>query len=178
MDETLGYKAYRAAMDTGDLLLFSGHGPVPWLIKKITKSDVNHAAYVMRIREYMRDRVMQIGAVGGGFVLSPLSEVLEHYDGTVYWLQLNPEFRKLRLNIGCEALKLSGTKYDFGSLFKNVLGRVNANAARLFCSEAVQIIGERAGLPVPVYFDGIAARPGDLELFYWWGGRHMIKGDV
>ncbi len=173
--ESKKYQFLRPGMDTGDLLLFHGEGAIPWAIRVFSRGDVNHAAYVLRIREFLGDRVLQIGAVGKGFIPTPLSDYLAHYHGKAYWLPLNPEYHRLRRQIGREALNLSGVAYDYGSLFRNALGYVSTDAARLFCSEAVQVVGARAGLPLPPEWDHVAARPCDLESFWWWGERHKIS---
>jgi len=174
MDELKRYAKCRPKMGTGDLLLWAGTGPISWLIKKFSCGDVNHASMILRIDQYMKDRVMQMGAVGRGFYPTPLSKELANYSGSVYWLPLHHKFDSRRIEMGYEALKLSGVAYDYGSLFRNILGHVNMGIKRLFCSEIYQMVGYKAGLPVLTGYESKALRPCELELLGWVGNRHKL----
>ena len=74
-------------------------------------------------------------------------------------------FRIVRLSlpttldrIGSWAYQHVGTKYDYSSLFKQAIGRVSANAHKLFCSEFWFLACKQAGVPLT----GKAPRPGDI----------------
>ena len=73
----------------------------------------------------------------------------------------NEQMEKSRTHALIECGK--NIKYDFGSLFKNIIGRVSSNAEKYFCSEFVWINWKESGL-LPYEVDQIikAPRPGDL----------------
>ena len=168
------YQSYSNQMGTGDLLLFRGTSPVSWAIRAITGGDVNHAAMILRIDEYLEGRVMQMGAVARGFYPTPLSDALVHYTGKVWWLPLKQDYNPLRREMGRQALLKSGVKYDFKSLFKNALAHVSLDARQFLCSEAYQWIGYRAGLPKLVGYETKAMRPCELEMLGWCEDRIRI----
>lgn len=73
------------------------------------------------------------------------------YDGDVWWYQLKPEWNKERTNIGVRAFSYMGVSYDYGSLFKNILGRVSSDAKKFFCSEYYYMcLGQTGMAPTPV----------------------------
>ena len=167
------YNTIRPSFRTGDLLLFRGTSALSWAIRKFSRGDTNHASMILRSSEY--DRVMQIGAVGRGVLPTRLSEYVYHYDGAVFWLPLKDEFRSKERLLGHILLGVCGTKYDYRSLFANIIKYVPLDSSKFFCSEAVQFVGIEAGLPVPIKWEKKAARPCDLEKFGWWGPRVIIK---
>ncbi len=174
MNDLSKYLKHRPKMDTGDLLLFRGRGVVSWLIRRFTGGDVTHAAIVLRSREFLEERVIQIGAVGQGFIPTILSDYLAHYHGNAYWLPLKTEYHPLRREMGREALKKSGVKYDHRNLIRQALSRVSLDASQLFCSEAYQWIGYAAGLPKLPHYESIALYPSELEKLGWTGERHAV----
>lgn len=154
------YQKYRPVMQSGDCLLWASKGIIGALIRFFSRAKVNHASLVLRMNEWegLKDRVFLLEALEGGIELRLLSDRLREYHGEVYWIPLRSEYDHLRGGIITWALGKVGTPYDFHSLFKNILGRVSAEATRLFCSEYVFLAWKEAGLPV----SGKAPRPGDI----------------
>lgn len=155
------YLSKRPLMQTGDLLLWKSDTVLGKAIQWFSKSDVNHAGLVLRLSEYDTERVFTLEALAGGIVLRVLSSRLAAHKGECYWCPLKLEYTiPYRQSLGREALLMVGTKYDYGSLFKQALSRVSTNAEKLFCSEFVGLTWKRAGLPVNT---AKAPRPGDME---------------
>jgi len=162
------YEQHRPYMSTGDLLLWRTNSALGWLIRLFAGGDVNHAGLVIWLTEYDKDRIYTLEALEHGIVLQPLSERLAKLKGECYWCALKDGYSLYRTLIGCAALRMVGTKYDYKSLFAQALGRVSADAKRLFCSEYAVLSWHTAGLPVSI---DPAARPGDMEKEF----EHIIK---
>jgi len=116
------------------------------------------------------DRRYILEAWEGEFNMRLLSNRLKTYKGKSFWHPLNPELDPYRKTIEYNSLSLLGIKYDYESLFANMLGRVSMEAKKLFCSEAICLIllesiprgtlkGYRANKYVNMMLDGIALRP-------------------
>ena len=75
------YQVLRASLESGDLLLCSGTRMFSRLIKKFTKSDWSHVAFVIRLKAI--DRVMVLESVESvGVRTVPLSTYLIDYSGS------------------------------------------------------------------------------------------------
>ena len=70
------------------------------------------------------------------------------------------ELNDKRRECGAIALAHVGTKYDYNSLFKQIVCRVSVDAKRFFCSEYFAYVWNTAG--VPFCPKTMAPRPGDL----------------
>jgi hypothetical protein len=136
-------------MQSGDLIEWHTEGSaISSLIRLFSGQDYNHSSLVMRLPDDYRaghqDKVIIIEAVSGGIKTSYLSHVLEHHHGKAYWFALK-ESEKCNLAARKKVAQwavhqaLVHTKYDYGSIFKNIFGRVNANADKFFCSEFYQL---------------------------------------
>lgn len=167
------YADAREAMKTGDMLLWTSRTVLGWLIrlKKPDAQDMeriravhpeipddynpNHVSSVIRLSEYEGEERHRycLEALEHGFVLNRLSRRMESFDGDVWWFPLKSDFDPRRTDIGRNLLSYVGVPYDYGSLFRNILGHVSADARRLFCSEAYYI---SLGL------SGTAPRPNEL----------------
>jgi len=158
MDLTL-YNAVRPKMQTGDLILWSSNTILGKLIQWFSRAKENHASLVIRFTQYNRDRVYILEALEHGIVLRALSERLENHKGKAWWYPVIPELDSRRKSCGAIALAKVGTKYDYGSLFKQAVARVSIDAKRFFCSEYWQWCWQKAGVP---FVSQIAMRPGDL----------------
>uniref|UniRef100_A0A6M3J9D6 Putative peptidase n=1 Tax=viral metagenome TaxID=1070528 RepID=A0A6M3J9D6_9ZZZZ len=168
------YSELRSKMATGDCILWSGSGIISGLIKWKTKSKISHASLVVRLKKYegLKDRVFLVEALPSGLELRLLSERAHSYKGSVY-LAHQALMTKGQRRI-CRARALTkvaeDVKYDYGSLFRNVVGKVNVDARRFFCSEFVWWIWNEAH-----YHENIkneAPVPGDL----WnYGDMYQIK---
>ena len=164
------YFSHRPLMRTGDLLLWKSNSLLGRAIHLFSHSDVNHAGLVLRLSEYDTERVFTLEALAGGIVLRVLSNRLMAHNGSCYWLSLQPDYSfALWKELGREALLMVGTKYDYGSLFKQAVCRVSTKAEKLFCSEFVGLTWKRAGLPIDI---SKAPRPGDMEHDF----SHVLEG--
>ena len=143
------YKRRRPFMQTGDMLTWQSATALGWLIQKFSGSDRNHVGMVIRFRQYDQNRVFTLEALEGGIVLRTLRNRLENHKGKCWWHPLSPAGDPDRHEMGRIALDLVDKKYDFDSLFKQALGRVSVDMARLFCSEYCQVVATRAGVMEP-----------------------------
>jgi len=155
------YAQHRVKMQTGDCLLWRSSSVLGWAIRLFSWAKVNHAGLVVRPNEWglFKDRRFTLEALEGGIVLRLLSERLRDFNGKVWLYPLKDEFAVLRDEICRWALAQEGTPYDYGSLFKQVFGRVSVEMTRYFCSEFCYAAWLKAGLPVN---EPKAPRPGDI----------------
>jgi len=146
------YAINRDQMKTGDLLLWRSNSLLGSAIRFFSKGTVNHASILIRLSEYegLERRVFTSEALEHGIVLNLMSKRMEEYDGDVWWYQLKPEWNTERTKIGERAFQYLGVAYDYGSLFKNAICRVSAEASKLFCSEYYYIcLGQTGKAPTP-----------------------------
>jgi len=149
---------------TGDHLGWKSSGIVGKLIRLKTGNTINHSSMAIRLNyEGLEKRRYDVGALNRGIEFHMLSRMLEKYNGKVWWYPLKNEYNELRPKIAMKAFEFIDTPYDYGNLFKNVLGRVSTNLAKLFCSEfynlALWSVGIDTGWPVP----GKAPTPADVH---------------
>jgi len=85
----LSYARVRKRIETGDILLFKGKGPLSAFIRWGTGSDYSHSA----IASWEGDRLMIYQAVGRGVNHVPAREEVYKYDGQVDWWSVRPEYR-------------------------------------------------------------------------------------
>lgn len=154
------YKCWRPYLWTGDLLEWQSDSFIGHAIQYKTGKDVNHTGIVLRFMSFDKERVYTLEALGKGVYPNLVSRRLSNHKGKVFWLQLKPQYETYRPLIAKEALKYIGIKYDYGSLFKQLLSRVSVNADAFFCSELAYKAMEDAGLPINALY---APRPGDFH---------------
>ena len=161
MENLEAYMKQRPQMKTGDLLLWKSSSVIGWLIRLFSSGNVNHAGLVLCLEEFahLKDRRWTLEALEPGIVLHLLSRRLGKYDGSVWCYPLKEEYDYCRSDLGAWAIEKVGTPYDYGSLFKNALGRVSADANKFFCSEYAYMAYKENGLPVD--FEK-APRPADM----------------
>jgi hypothetical protein len=148
------YKQHAPQIQSGDLIEWRSASPLGAAIRLFTRKEVNHSSIAIRPKEYaaLSDRRFLIEALSGGLVPRLLSTRLEEFKGEVYWCALKPSVvsEAQREAMACWAIleTVKGTRYDYGSLFGNMVSRVNVDASRWFCSEAytamlqhVQLVG-------------------------------------
>jgi hypothetical protein len=130
------YLSIRGEMKSGDAIQWRGNSLLGWAIRLWSK-EVNHTSLVIDLSLYkeMGNRRWVLEAEAEGIDFNLLSLRLRHFDGEVWWLPIRPEFYKYRDIVAAWAFDKKGTKYDYGSLFKNMFGKVSAEANKLFCSE-------------------------------------------
>ncbi|WAC06570.1 MAG: YiiX/YebB-like N1pC/P60 family cysteine hydrolase [Thermodesulfobacteriota bacterium] len=152
------YSQHREAIKSGDVILWKGTGAISRLIRLY--GGYSHASLVIRLEEFkgLTDRRFILEANASGIELRILSWRVKKYDGEAWWLPLKKEYCGAREQIVTWALDQVGTPYDFGSVIKNIFGRVSADCTRYFCSEFVFLAYRAAGL-----VEGkTAPRPGDI----------------
>ncbi len=152
------YERARQRMATGDVILWKGNGLISRAIRLWT--PFSHASLVLRLKEFkgLKDRRFLLEALASGIELRLLSRRLNGYKGEAWWFPLLDEYQGKRAEIAAWALNQVGKGYDYGSLIRNMLGRVNADARSYFCSEFVFLAYKRAGIVRGVK----APRPGDI----------------
>jgi len=182
------YQSIRSQIKSGDVITWEGKGLVSWLIRRWSKRS--HASMCLDLADDNGDdRRYILEAWEGEFNMRLLSKRLERYPGKAFWHSLNPELDPYRKTIEYNSLSLLGTKYDYESLFANMLGHVSANAKKLFCSEAICLIlresipnkilkGYRADKYANMLLDGIALRPGGIaQLPLFLSEIEIMKGE-
>lgn len=133
----LKYNLYRPEMQTMDLLQWKSPSLVGKIIRWKTHGDVNHSGVVIRLPDIDRERLWTLEATGKGLMMNFLSSKLNNFSGQVWWHPVKPGLQKeARMAVNWMMQRI-GTPYDYGGLFKNILGKVSADAAALFCSEAI-----------------------------------------
>ncbi len=142
------YYKYRPRIETGDIIEMASNTLIGGAIRLVTGKPVNHTAVAIRLGQYYSNRVFLLEALEMGITLNFLSRRIAEFSGDVYWLPLKKEHELSRPLIGREALGYVGVGYDYLSIAKQLIGRVSADARRLFCSEHAYLSLLRAGLPV------------------------------
>lgn len=162
-NNTETYLHYREQMDTGDVLLWRSSSLLGWAIRLFSHGTVNHASLVIKLSDWkgLVERIFLLEAAEHGIVLASASKRVQYFNGSVYWCPLKEEFNDNRSKIGGWALNEVGVKYDYASLFKQVLGRVSADAKKFFCSEYVYLAFINAGIVMTWDVD-IAPQPSDV----------------
>lgn len=137
MNNLSAYEDCKHTMKTGDVLLWRSNSLIGAAIRFFTRSEINHASMIIRLAEYEGEerRCYHSEALERGVFPNVLSKRLAAFDGTVWWYQLLPDWDSKRTEIGRRMIDMMGTPYDYPSLFANIVGRVSADARRLFCSE-------------------------------------------
>lgn len=136
------YRQHKAQMQSGDLIEWQSHTALGSAIRLFTRKKVNHSSILVRPKEYasLKDRRFLLEALGGGLVPRLLSVRLSEFKGRVWWYGLKesvatPEDREA-MAVWAILEAVRGKRYDYGSLFKNMVGRVSVDGQRWFCSEA------------------------------------------
>lgn len=162
------YNRYKHLMRTGDGLGWESLTFVGGGIRLIKGGDINHWSTIIRLAECegeSGERRYHTEALERGVYPNLLSKRLLEHNGRVWWYPLRAE-EEWRREKAAENLALMwGTPYDYGSIIKQILGSVNADARRLFCSETGFIA---------LGFEGEAPDPYKFSLFPIWYPRVLI----
>lgn len=138
MNDLSTYYKARPLMKTGDLLEWRSKSLLGAAIRFFSKEEVNHSGLIFALDDYGFNKgqhIFTLEAEPGGIRNNLLSAQLKDFDGSVYWYPLKSRY-DLKRKAGIDwALEQVGVKYDFGSLFKNILGKVGADMRKFFCSE-------------------------------------------
>ena len=159
--KTVSYNDIRPKLMTGWSVLWSGKNAVSKLIRLF--SEFSHASLLVRINNYssLENRVFLIEAISSGLRLTLMSERVKNYSSDIYLFKpeeldrTSSEAILYYALIECAKLK----KYDYGSLFANIFGRVPLSAKSYFCSEFVWSCYLAASL---TYKNEQAPRPDDI----------------
>lgn len=148
MNDLSRYRVARPRIGTGDLIEWRSESVLGYTIRWVTRRDVNHSSLALKLERFdgALNRRWTLEALEHGITLNLLSRRLSKFKGRVYWSALRPEYDLKRLAIAGWALQKVGIKYDYGSLFKNVMGAVSVNARRMFCSEYYFLALRAAGI--------------------------------
>jgi len=145
MNDLTIYNQVRDSMKTGDGLGFQNVGIVSEIIMWATKDDgpipLSHWAGLVRAGTYegAEERRFTVEAMSIGFYPDILSDYIKNYPGHIYWYQLKDEWEPYRDQIGVQTLSMIGIGYAWLGVVKRFFIKTNANARRLFCSEAWEI---------------------------------------
>lgn len=156
------YLAVRPKMKSGDLLEWRSNGFIGKAIRFFTKKEVNHSGLVLSLDSYLDvpgNHKFTLEALEHGIELNLLSRSLVNHSGSAWWYPLKPEYDSLRSKIAGWAVSQVGIGYDYKSLWKNMFGKVSADARRFFCSEYVAMSYQAAGLLQGL---SLAPRPGEI----------------
>jgi len=177
MNDLSKYYEVRSLMKIGDGISFRGTGFVSDAISFFTSQERTHWGNVGAWVDFngtQEARLPLYEADQGEYNLRSLSKKLLFYEGSAYWHQLKPEFDGYRVSMHRKMWDLVGVKYDYKSLFANILGRQPTDEKELFCSEAGGVIAleiaHEALLPLidneylAALMDGQALRPGGMAL--------------
>jgi len=163
------YLNHTGDMQTGDLIEWAGDSLIGRMIRLFTRRDTNHTSLLIRPQNYLglKDRRFMIEALETGPTATLLSARFKNYAGKVYWIPLKPEFNHRRDSIGTWAILEMverRPRYDYGSVLKQMFGRVSLDGQRYFCSEFAHAAWINGGVLQPPE-NGKAARPGEFEDF-------------
>jgi hypothetical protein len=173
------YAEVRDTIRTGDCIQWKSKGLIPRIIR--LWSEYSHSSLVVRFDKYedMVDRVFLIEALSGGLTMTLLSKRIQETKGTVFLFQVNNHYDDSEAAIRRDAsvALAHGIKYDYKSLFMNMMGRVSNDASRYFCSEFVwekwrksgMLRGNMTALGLKMLEKKRAPRPGDIPL--WVHGK-------
>jgi hypothetical protein len=145
MNDLSTYLKYRDLMKTGDGLGFQNVEIVSKIIMYATKGDgpipLSHWGGIVRagIYEGVENRRFTIEAMSIGFYPDILSNYIKNYRGHIYWYPLKDEWEPYRNKIGEQTLSMIGIGYAWLGVVKRFFAKTNANARRLFCSQAWEV---------------------------------------
>ena len=86
----LSYDEVRSQIATGDVLMFSGRGPISRLIRRGSRSPYSHCGIASR----EGSRLMVFHAVVRGVHHQPASAAVRRYTGRVDWFTPTPLYRE------------------------------------------------------------------------------------
>jgi len=138
MNDLSKYQKIRDSIQTADLIEWKTDSILGKTIRHITKLSVNHTSIVasMVLEDDTEPRKFIFEADEHGFHPAYLSTRLERFKGSAYLVRFNPEYDAKRNAVANAFINLSGTPYDYRSLFRNAVRRVELNKTSLYCSEA------------------------------------------
>ena len=96
----------------GDIIAVNGKGRLSWLIKLISRGT-SHVEILATNPE--SGEIECFSADGKGARFKPIKDVIKYTDGSIYWLELNPEIREKldEFKLNEVIISLVGVPYDF-----------------------------------------------------------------
>uniref|UniRef100_A0A6M3LB88 Putative peptidase n=1 Tax=viral metagenome TaxID=1070528 RepID=A0A6M3LB88_9ZZZZ len=161
------YKHIRDKINSGDIIEWRSASPLGSIIRFFTRQKVNHSSLCICLPQYKdwkEPHKFILEANPGGIELQLLSRRLQEFKGSAWWLKLKVGTEKTKEAIESWALPQVGVKYDYGSLFKNAIGRVSADSRKFFCSEFCYLALQHAGIILKTKKNR-APRPGEFGQF-------------
>lgn len=151
------YRDLRPWIDTGDIILWKGNSVISRLIRLF--SVYSHASLVVRMNDFVGDKVCTIEAEWPRMNPARLSDELRMYNGRAYLYKttIDGAQREDMKSFAMQKL-FEGIQYDVGGVLLNLLGIVSLNAAKYYCSEFVT----DCYCHVHALDTTIALRPGDI----------------
>lgn len=181
MNNLTEYYKHRDQMGVGDGISFQGEGFISDAISFFTSQERTHWGNVgawVTFNFTQDPRLPLYEADQGEYNIRSLSKKLMYYSGKAYWHPLRSEFDGYRDAMHRKMWDMVGIKYDYRSLFANILGRQPTDESELFCSEAGGVLAleipheELLALADNEYLaaliDGQALRPGGMALLNIW----------
>jgi len=185
------YTDIREFMKPGDVIAFGGPGFASDIIKFKTRSPVSHVGIVMRQEregEEVRNLLIESTSLNGagGVSTSFLGDVINEYDGQVWWLPLANAmtYEQYRLFFNWLLDKV-GREYDVKQAILSAidklewigLGNNEENFDKIFCSELCAGSLEAAGV-IPA-MNSSEVTPADLVSWNIYSPTcFQIKGEV
>ena len=195
------YNKIRSDILPGDIIAFSGKGAASGIIKWATKSNISHVGIVLRKSIFQEDyegegplthinELMESTMLEGhdGVITSLLSTRINKYDGKIWWLQLNPTFRK-KLNLAKYLnwmVRQKGKKYDLPQAIQSALDATDKipilsaltyaqeDFGKFFCSELATAGLEAGGAIKSINASEVT--PADLCRFNIYKRSVQLKG--
>ena len=134
----MNYADARQKIKSGDVLLWRCTGLVPWLIRKITKSQWAHVGIAI----WWGDRLMVVDSYPvKGTRARPLGRCID----TATWLPMPPLEGRWTAEASSFALEELGRGYSYQNLFKTWMG-LNLARSGYHCAQYAGGILERCGL--------------------------------
>ena len=136
MNDLTRYEEIKDQIKTGDYLSWYSYTLLGYSIRVFSPGS-NHGSLAIRPKKHgiFENRRFTIEAQSKGIQVRLLSELLRNYKGKVWLYPLKNEFDPKREAVGKWALSKEGVKYDYKSLFKQILASVSVDLKLLFCTE-------------------------------------------
>ena len=184
------YSAIRHELRTGDIVLFSGKGPVSDVIKYATLSKWSHVGLILKLPEYNFLTVwesttlsnvadLETGVPRKGVQLVPLSARVQAYSGDIVVRQLKGGILlDAKARLMALRRELRGKPYERSKLellkavYDGPLGENREDLSSIFCSELVAEAYQYLGL-LPDKPPSNEYTPADFSEKRLW---HLKKG--
>jgi len=200
--DTINYQSIRESLSTGDIILFSGKGPISAGIKRATLCKWSHVGMILKLPEYdfltiwesttlSNVRDLDTGKLRKGVQLVPLSARVNMYDGDIVIRRLDGvEFNKDDVKKLMQFRReVTGRPYEehiielIKAAYDGPFGLNSEDLSSLFCSELVAEAYQRLGLlderiPSNEYTPKDFSEEGRLNLLKGTLSKEILLKDV